>query len=432
MRVRVLAAAAVCALLLSVAASASAASGTWERAWGKDVVSGGGTGFEICTVAANCQVGDFTGGLGGEMNSPEGAATDAAGDVYVADSDSNRIQKFDSSGNFLRAWGKDVVSGGGTGFEICTVAANCQVGDFTGGLGGEMNGPSGVATDATGNVYVADTFNYRIQKFDSSGNFLRAWGKDVDSAGGTGFEICTVAANCQTGATGGLGGEMDTPRAVAADAANNVYVADRLNSRIQKFDSSGNFLSAWGKDVDSASGTGFEICTVAANCQVGDPTGGLGGEMNLPQGIATDATNNVYVADSSINRIQKFDTSGNFLSAWGKDVDSVAAGTGFEICAVAENCQAGSPGGLGGEMDLPTGLATDTAGNLYLGDRFNNRVQRFAEPLTPASGAVPTGGAAPTGQRAAALKQCKKIAKKKHWTKKQFKKCKRKAKKLPV
>jgi DNA-binding beta-propeller fold protein YncE len=228
---------------------------------------------------------------------------------------------------------------------------------------------------------------------------------------------------------------MDTPRAVATDAANNVYLADRVNSRVQKFDSSGNFLRAWGKDVDSAAGNGFEICTVAANCQPGDPAGGLGGEMNFPQGIATDATGSVYLADSSIERIQKFDASGNFLSAWGKDVDSVATGNGFEICTVAANCQAGATGGLGGEMDLPTGVATDAAGNVYLGDRFNNRIQRFAEPLPavpPAGGAAPTGAAAPTGQRAAALKKCKKKAKKKHWTKKQLKKCKRNASKLPV
>src|SRR6266540_3730414 len=292
-RTGVLALLACGALYFAVTGSAQAASGTWDRAWGKDVVATGGVDFEICTVAADCKAGSV-GGLGGELNGPAGAGTDAAGNVYVADTFNHRIEKFDSSGSFLRAWGKDVASAGpgntGTGFEIC-VAANgdtCQAGTG-GGLGGELNGPNGVATDAAGNVYVADLTNHRIEKFDSSGGFLRAWGKDVVTGGGTGFEICTVAADCKSAApSSGLGGEFNGPSSVAIDAAGNVYVADASNNRIQKFDSSSSFLRAWGKDVASAgpgdTGTGFEVC-VAANgdtCKAGT-TGGLGGEFNNPK-----------------------------------------------------------------------------------------------------------------------------------------------------
>jgi NHL repeat len=222
------------AAALALATPSQAADGTWDRAFGKDVDSSQpGTGFEKCTVAANCQAGSI-GGLGGEFHGPRGPATDAEGNVYVADVSNHRIQKFDSAGNFERAWGKDVDTGGGTGFEICTVAASCKDGS-SGGLGGELNLPTGVATDAAGNVYVADTFNHRIQKFDSSGNFQRAFGKDVDTGGGTGFEICTVAASCKAGTTGGLGGEFTTPFGVVTDAAGNLYVADLNSHRIQKF-----------------------------------------------------------------------------------------------------------------------------------------------------------------------------------------------------
>jgi sugar lactone lactonase YvrE len=449
--------------VLLIAAPAQASSGAFDRTWGKDVVTGGGTGFEICTVATSCQTG-FVGGFGGELNSPTGVATDAAGNVYVAEFGNNRIEKFDSAGNFQRAWGKDVVTGGGTGFEICTAAASCQPGSNATAQGGEFNSPRGVAIDAAGNVYVADQNNQRIQKFDSSGNFQRAWGKDVDTAAGTGFEICIVAANCQAGSnataqggefnspyhvatdagkvyvtdinnhrvqkfdgglgtwertwgkdvvTGGatgfevcivaanckagaigtLGGELHFPTGIATDAAGNVYVADTLGNRVEKFDGLGTWARAWGKDVDTAAGTGFEICTVAASCQ-GGSAGGLGGEINSPRGVATDAAGNVYVADSSNHRIQKFDGSGTWARAWGKDVDT-AAGTGFEICTVAANCQAGSNAtALGGELNAPIGAAADAAGNVYVADTGNQRIQRFADPVppTPPTPPTPPGG----------------------------------------
>jgi hypothetical protein len=286
-------------------------SGTFLRAWGKDVASSGpgdtGTGFEVC-VAANgdtCQAGT-AGGVGGEFNFPIGVATDPAGAVYVTEGSNNRVQKFDSSGNWQLAWGRNVDSvAADTGFEICTDAADCQAGT-AGGLGGELNFPAAVATDAAGGVYVSDFGSHRIQKFDASGNFQLTWGKDVDMAPGDGFQVCTAAADCQAGMPGGLGGELSSPRGVATDGVGAVYVADQDNHRIQKFDSSGNFQRAWGQDVDSlAAGTGFEICTVAANCQTG-MTGGLGGELSAPYGIATDAAGSLYASELENNRVQRF------------------------------------------------------------------------------------------------------------------------------
>lgn len=361
------------AFILTLVTSAQAANGTWDRAWGKNVNGGGA--FGICTAASSCLAGS-SGGLGGEMLQPQDVATDSSGNVYVADEDNNRIDKFDSSGNFLRAWGKNV-NGGGV-FGICTVASSCQAGT-SGGLGGEMLFPVGVAT-AAGSVYVSE--NGRIDKFDSSGNWQRAWGKDVIQTGhpgntGTGFEVCTVAADCQPGDfQGGLGGDMDNPEGLATDSVGDVYVADEVHNRIQEFDSSGNFVKAWGKDVDSSQpGTGFEICTVAANCQAGDPNGGgLGGEFAGPQGVATDSSDNVYVADTVNNRIQKFSSSVVWQRAWGKGVNG---GSAFGICTVAASCQAGTTGGLGGEMNDPFFLATDSAGNVYASEFLGKRIQKF-------------------------------------------------------
>jgi DNA-binding beta-propeller fold protein YncE len=92
---------------------------------------GGGVGIDICTTASQC-FGGAQGGEGGGFHSPGGAATDGAGNVYAVDSGNHRIQKFDSAGNFLAAWGKDVVAVGGTGFEVCIAAASCQAGQPSG------------------------------------------------------------------------------------------------------------------------------------------------------------------------------------------------------------------------------------------------------------------------------------------------------------
>jgi DNA-binding beta-propeller fold protein YncE len=439
----------ICVLMIP-APSAAGSSGTWESAWGKDVVDGGGTGFEICTVALACKKGEDTSWFGGELSSPENPAADAAGNVYVADRVNDRVQKFDSQGNFLRAWGRNVVIDGGVGgvctddqadnlppspcFEICTVAASCAEGGvFTDGFGGEFDVANAVAVDGAGNVYVADL--HRVQKFDSQGTFLRAWGKDV---GGVGVNLCTVAANCEEGVAGSSEGELDNPDAIAADAAGNVYVADTGNDRIQKFDSQGNFLDAWGsagnlggqfsfpqgvaadgagnvyvadsasnriqkfdsqgnfllawgKDVVTGGVTGFEICTVAANCKSGSDTTALGGELDSPEGIAAEA-GSVYVTDTFNERVQKFDAAGNFASAWGRNVD-VAGTTVGEICTIAANCQEGQVGTKGGELDNPEGVAVDPAGNVYVADSDNDRIQKYiGDPVTAPPVVIPPGG----------------------------------------
>ena len=190
----------------------------------------------------------------------------------------------------------------------------------------------------------------------ASGVFERTWGLNVDmSLTGTGFEICAVAANCQSGAVSGAAGAFDGPGDVARDAAGNIYVADTGNHRIQKFDALGNWERTWGRDVDSAGGSGFgEICTVAVDCQAGLSNGAQGGEFSSPSGLAVNSAGHVFVADAGHNRIQKFDSMGNFIEAWGKDVDT-AGGDGFaEICESAATCQAGGTGtARGGEFNLP-------------------------------------------------------------------------------
>ena len=179
------------------------------------------------------------GSSSGQFNNPYGVAVDGSGNVYVADTGNNRIQKFTSGGAYVTQWG---TAGSGNG---------------------QFSNPYGVAVDGSGNVYVSETINNRIQKFTSSGVWLTRWGS-----------------------SGSGNGQFSSPHGVAVDGSGNIYVADSSNNRIQVFDSTGAYVTQWG-------------------------SGGSGnGQFNSPRGVAVDSSGKVYVADSGNKRIQVFSVSG--------------------------------------------------------------------------------------------------------------------------
>jgi DNA-binding beta-propeller fold protein YncE len=218
---------------------------------------------------------------------------------------------------------------------------------------GQFNNPQGVAVDAAGNVYVADSSNSRIQKFSSTGELLTSWG----SQGG------------------------DLPTDIAVDGSGNVYVADALNHRVQKFTANGEFVSNWGS------------------------AGAGPGEFQRPSGIATDSAGFVYVAETGHapsfaggDRIQKFDSNGNFIATWGSSGSGpdqlldpgglqadgnrlYVADSGNDRIQVFDLTGSlvatwGTSGNEPGELDFPFGITSDVAGNLLIID-LSSRVQRF-------------------------------------------------------
>jgi streptogramin lyase/uncharacterized membrane protein len=229
------------------------------------------------------------------LNRPSAIAVDRDGYVYIADTDNHRIVKYDSQGTFILAWGN---KGNSPGQFIC---------------------PQGIAADENGNIYVTDTEDpgypssgsHRVQKFDTSGRFIRQWG---------GY-----------GAGNGL---FIAPSGIAVGRDGYVYVGDTYSHtdnghRIQKFDSSGVFIKAWGGQ------------------------GRVEGTFESPTGLLTDADGMVYVADRGNSRIQKFNAEGDFVALWG------------------------GGGSTNGFFKGLRGLGVDVQGNIYVADYYNERIQKF-------------------------------------------------------
>lgn len=254
----------------------------------------------------------------------------------------------------------------------------------TGTLGGEFQGLNEIAVNSTGagpagagDIYVVDELNLRIQRFGQDDNgtpsnpyddtypFLGAWGAGVDSSQpGSGYEICTVAANCKEGLASEGNGAFGGPAAIAVDQDTGViYVGDRANRRINVYEGDGTFLRSFGWDVVESgpddAGTGFEIC-IAANgdvCKSGVAGNGIG-QIYVPADIAVSqpdgnaATGTVFVADPENRRIQTFALDGSGPGSFGS----------------AANFNSGSP----------QFVAVDSRGIVYAADRSNNsEVDRY-------------------------------------------------------
>src|SRR5207249_4485584 len=156
------------------------------------------------------------------------------------------------------------------------LAAVDTLGGTRGGGDGQMVEPKAVAIAPDGSLFVLDTHNHRVQKFDKDGKLVLAFGGQ-----------------------GAGDGQFQEPWGIAVAPSGDVYVADTWNHRIQRFDKDGKFKSKWGTQALVATATEG------------------GGQFFGPRGIAIDQAGSLLVTDAGNHRIQRFDADGKFLAAYG-------------------------------------------------------------------------------------------------------------------
>ncbi len=379
-------------------------------------------------------IGTGTAGAGkGQLNAPRDAATDDKGNIYVADYANNRIAKFSPTGAWIKAWGTE------------------------GGQNGQFRRPYGVDVDVQNNVWVADNTNHRIQEFTSGGTYIRQMGSN-GSGPGQFFQLRRVAVAPNVVNPDVYGADLwgnkierfhysggtyhyaqtyagvpatddkfNEPTGVAVDA-NNIFVADSVNQRMQRFSASGVWQlhfghRGWGTDLsglnwprdiaiektdpskvwvtDTKNGRMLEFT------RDGVPTGRTFGTQGTALGqfrrvsaVAATSTG-VVVADTLNNRIQLWNTVGTPTLVWSadgfqtpKDV-AVSGGvvyvadTSHERIVKLSLADGSSLGTIGvGKLHSCEGVALDAGGNIWVADTAANRLVEFS----PAGAVLQTFG----------------------------------------
>lgn len=334
---------------------------------------------QIVTTVAGGYIGDGGPATFASVNEPQGAASDSAGNIYVADTLNHRIRKVTPSGA--------ITTIAGTGFSGYS-------GDGGPATAATLAGPQAVAVNSAGAVFIADTENGAIRQVDTSGTistflpppiegFSFFTGLAFDSADNLyavdqsncvvqevtpGAVVTTVAGNFQCGFSGDGSAttvSLNSPSMVALDSVGNIYIGDTGNNRVRKVDTEGNLTTIAGNGSCSFSGDGG-AATSATLCS--------------PVGVAASG-GNVFIADENNLRVRRIDSLGNINTVAGSGAPGF---NGDGLSATAAN------------LDDPIGVVVDPTGKLYVLDDGTDRLREILAPAPPTQSATITFSPSPT------------------------------------
>lgn len=273
---------------------------------------------EVLTIAGDGVYGFSNGSnLNTKFNMPRGIACDLFSNVYVADTYNDCVRKIDINSQ-----------------KVTTFAISKSSYDNIGKIA-LFNKPSGITCDKNGNLYVVDSYNNRICKIDTASK-----------------KITIIAGNSFGFADGdGSVAKFWNPYGIVCDNQDNLYITDKLNHRIRKLS-----LKKDGKT--------WKVSTIAGTGKAGwldSADDGLKTQFNYPTGITCDRDGNLYVSDTNNQRIRKINTNGGVTTIAG---DGTVGYTNHD-------------NGLKAQFDYPYGITCDSAGNIYVADKINNRIRKI-------------------------------------------------------
>lgn len=273
------------------------------------------------------------------LNAPQGIAQDAAGNTYIADTGNNRVVEFSAAGV------PTVIAGTGT---------SGYTGDGAAATAATLNAPRAVTVTRSGLIYIADTGNNVIRQINPLTGI-------ISTVAGGATAICSIATDTLGDGCLGAAAKLKSPSGLASDTDGNVYIADSGNGLIRELTASG-YLSLIG-------GGASAVC--ASGDVFGDGCAATSAQFLNPTGLQVDAARNIYIADTGDNLVRE-----------------IVASTG-KVVAIAGTGQAGASGNgstaTGAQLNGPTGLAVDAAGNVYIADTGNAAVR-----IVNASGIINT------------------------------------------
>jgi uncharacterized protein (TIGR03437 family) len=235
---------------------------------------------------------------------------------------------------------------------ITTIAGSSTFGLGYGGFSGDggpatsalLNGPSGIAVDGSGNLFVADVWNARIRKVSADGIITTVAGNGISGFSGDGGPAASASLNYPIG--------------VAVDASGDLFIADANNNRIRKISASGIITTVAGSGA--VNGGGF-----LNNNFSGDGGPATSALLNTPSAVAVDGSGNLFIADSGNLRIRKVSVNGVITTVAGNGIPGFSGDGGPAISASLS-------------LDLPSGLAVDGSGNLFIADFGNQRIRKVS------------------------------------------------------